>query len=171
MLIRVTAFIVLPIVAAIIMGAVWGIVDWLRAYGSGISLFPYFDHSHFQAEPFRRQTAGSLLGVVEDVINWYNLNFRGATRFGSGLGLIFGAFVAMGLFNGKNLPSRLTAGAIGGAAIGARSVLMLGSGAPLFLVGLSLGALVGILYMGLCAGKAKIPPLPEQQLAATLNLR
>jgi hypothetical protein len=158
------ALLLLPVVAAIAIGAVWGVVDWLRAYGSGISPFPYFDHSVVQAEPFRRQAAGTLLGGIEDLINWYNLNFRGATRFGSGIGLIAGAFIALGLFKGKSTILRLCAGVLAGSLIGARSVLMLGSGAPLFLVGLLTGAVLGAGYMTLCAGPAKIGSLPSQQL-------
>ena len=161
---KVIAFILLPVLAAIIMGAVWGIVDWLRSYGSGLSPFPYFDNVHYQAEPFRRQTAGTLLGAIEDLNNWYNLNFRGATRFGSGLGWIFGAFVSMGLFSGSKLALRLLAGLTAGAAIGARSVLMLGSGAPLSLVGFIVGAVIGTLYMAFCEGPAKTESLPEQTL-------
>ena len=161
---RLALFILLPIVAAVVMGAVWGLVDWLRMYGSGINPFPYFDHVHYQAEPFRRQTAGTVLGVIEDVNNWYNLNFRGATRFGSGLGWIFGAFVSMGLFSGRSLTLRVLAGLIAGAAIGSRSVLMLGSGAPLSLVGLITGATLGTLYMVFCAGPQKLATLPERML-------
>lgn len=160
----VVTFIALPIVAALLMGAVWGVVDWLQSYGTGLSPFPYFDHSPFRAEPFHQRTGDTLLRSLADIIDWYNLNFRGATRFGSGLGLIAGAFMAMNLFSDKGIVSRTVAGALAGASIGARSVLMLGSGAPLFLLGFILGSIAGALYMMLCAGPPKFEALPLEKL-------
>jgi hypothetical protein len=146
--------------AAVLFGAVWGVVDWLRNFGSGLNPFPYFDKAQIQAQPYRIHPAGSLLGSIDDLINWYNVVFRGATRFGSGLGLIAGAFMAMGCASSKAAVCRITTGLLAGGLIGSRSVLMLGSGAPLFLIGLVLGAVLTALYMWICAGPQKIRELP-----------
>jgi hypothetical protein len=164
MVMRLALFILVPVAASIIAGAIWGVVDWLRSYGTGINPFPYFDANHYQVEPFRREQPGTLLGAIEDLNNWYNLTFRGATRFGSGLGFIFGAFVSISLFEQKPLYWRLLSGSIAGAAMGGRSALMLGSGARWSLIGYCLGALVGTLYMAFAAAPAKLKPLPEQSL-------
>jgi hypothetical protein len=161
---RLILFVVIPVVAAIVGGAIWGIVDWLRTYGSGLSAFPYFDAAHYQAEPFRFEKPGTLMGSIEDLNNWYNLNFRGATRFGSGLGFIFGAFFAMTLFEQNSFAWRIVAGIIAGAAMGGRSALMLGSGARWSLIGYLVGASLGALYMVVSAAPARISKLPEYDL-------
>lgn len=152
-------------VAAVLMGAVWGVIDWLRNFGSGLNPFPYFDKAQIQAQPYRIHPVGTLLGTIDDLINWYNVVFRGATRFGSGIGWIAGAFAAMSPASGKPLACRLTTGLLAGALIGSRSVMMLGSGAPLFLIGLSLGAILAALYMVNCAGPEKFQSLPDEPLA------
>jgi apolipoprotein N-acyltransferase len=144
------SLLLLPPVLAFAMGAVWGIVDWLRNYGTGISPFPYFDHPQFQ---------------IEDIINWYNSTFRGATRFGSGLGFIAGAFIVIGLFKEQRLPVRLLVGVATGMMIGTRSVLMLGSGAPLFVVGMIAGGIIGAINMAIGEAAGKALPLPIKKVA------
>ncbi len=134
-------------VFGVVGGAYWGVIDYLRNFGSSISLCPYFDHLQVAALPFRAHTAGSFLGAIEDLINCYNLAFPGATRFGSGLGLIGGAFWALRFARGRGLLCRCFAGVAGGVLIGARAALMLGSGAGVFLVGLVSGGLLTTLYM------------------------
>ena len=164
LVVLVILFFAVPVLAAIVGGAIWGVVDWLRTYGSGLNPFPYFDTTHYQAEPFRFEKSGTLLGSIEDLNNWYNLNFRGATRFGSGLGFIFGAFFSMTLFEQKSLLYRLLAGFIAGAAMGGRSALMMGSGARWSLVGYIVGAVLGATYMLISAAPAKIATLPDFDL-------
>jgi hypothetical protein len=150
------------------VGAVWGIVDWLRNYGLGVSPFPYFDHPQFQVETFRHQIAGTLLGHIEDVINWYNATFRGATRFGSGVGYIAGAFIVIGLCKEQKLGLRLLVGTAGGMMIGTRSVLMLGSGAPLFTIGMIAGGIIGAIYMAISEIDRKAVTLPVKRVAKIL---
>jgi hypothetical protein len=161
----VAVLIILPPLLAFAMGAVWGIVDWLRNYGMGVSPFPYFDHPQFQVETFRHQTAGTMLGGIEDLINWYNATFRGATRFGSGIGYIAGAFIVFGLCKEQKLPLRLLVGAITGMMIGTRSVLMLGSGAPLFVVGLATGGIIGALYIAFGEANGTARSLPIRKVS------
>jgi hypothetical protein len=159
------SLLLLPPVLAFAMGAVWGIVDWLRNYGTGISPFPYFDHPQFQIETFKHYTTGIILGHIEDIINWYNSTFRGATRFGSGLGFIAGAFIVIGLFKEQRLPVRLLVGVATGMMIGTRSVLMLGSGAPLFVVGMIAGGIIGAINMAIGEAAGKALPLPIKKVA------
>lgn len=156
--------IVVSIVAAVAGGAYWGVVDWLRNFGADVSFCPYFDQLQAQAVPVHVYASGSFTGCIEDLINAYNLAFRGATRFGSGLGMIAGAFIAMGYAGGKNLPCRTVTGLVAGSIIGARSALMLGSGVPIFIVGLVAGAVLAALYMVVCEGPARISKLPMLDL-------
>lgn len=158
------ALLLLPPLLAIMMGAVWGIVDWLRTFGTGLSPLPYFDHQQFQVVNFRHQTAGTVLGCIEDLINWYNATFRGATRFGSGIGYIAGAFIVAGMCKEQKLALRLLIGTTTGIMIGTRSVLMLGSGAPLFLVGMITGGIIGALYMAIGEAGGKAIPLPVRSV-------
>jgi hypothetical protein len=162
---KVVLSVFLPLALAVIAGAVWGLVDWLRTYGSGIAPFPYFDCTQSGMEFHSRYQPGTFFGTIEIAINWYNTTFRGGTRFGSGLGFMAGAFVTMGFYKERDILVRTTAGVIIGAEIGARFVLNLGSGVPLFLVGVTIGAIIGGLYMGLGAVPSKARNLPLKVLS------
>jgi hypothetical protein len=147
-------------VAAVLMGAVWGIVDWLRNYGSNVQPFPYLDRTPIQTQAFRFQAPGTVLGQIEDIILWYNGAFRGATRFGSGIGLMVGAFVCVRLPFVRSMAARLTVAVTSGVLIGARLALMLGSSATLFVAGGVLGALVAVVAVLVGARATAIPKLP-----------
>jgi hypothetical protein len=162
--IKAVLFVVLPLALAVAMGAVWGLVDWLRTYGSGIAPFPYFDCSQNGLEFHNRYQPGTIFGIFEIAINWYNMTFRGGTRFGSGLGLMVGAFVVMGFYKERGVLIRTFVGVISGAEIGARFALNLGSGVPLFLAGMTVGAIIGGFYMGFCAGPSRAKTLPLKKL-------
>lgn len=152
------------VLIAVAAGAIWGVLEWLRNYGAAINPFPYFDKTTVLSVPFRVFSPDSLLGHVEDAINWYNTSFRGATRFGSGLGLIAGGFLSLNLARGKILACRVLTGAVCGLLIGARSALMLGSGAVFCLVGTVLGVVLAVVYMIYCGGKPTLPTLPLRTL-------
>lgn len=158
-------FILLPVVLAIIGGFVWGLVDWLRSYGSGVVPFPYFERPVSPHELQTKYSNDYIFHLIECGINWYNVTFVGGTRFGSGLGWMIGAFIAMGYFKERSLTARTLAGVVAGAEIGLRFALNLGSGVPLFLVGLSLGAVIGGLYMGLATTPSNIDGLPLKELS------
>jgi hypothetical protein len=106
-----------------------------------------------------------VLGCIEDLINWYNATFRGATRFGSGIGYIAGAFAVLEMCKKQNLALRLSIGTIAGMMIGTRSVLMLGSGAVLFVVGLIAGGIIGSIFTAIGEGSGLAKPLPMRKVA------
>jgi len=164
-IVKVLLFLFLPIFIAVAAGAVWGLVDWLRSYGSGIAAFPYFDRSNIGLEFHNRYQPDTFFGIIEAAINWYNSTFRGGTRFGSGLGLMAGAFAVMGFYKERSIFIRALAGIVTGAEIGARFVLNLGSGVPLFLVGITIGAIIGGTYMAFGAAPSKADNLPLKKLS------
>lgn len=159
-----SSLLLVPVTLAVLMGALWGLVDWLRNYGTGASALPYFDHLLFQLETFKMHAAGTIIGCIKEGINFYNLTFCGATRFGSGIGFVAGAFIVMGMFKKERLALRITAGAIAGAMIGARSALMFGSGTLVFLVGMSAGFIAGATFMAVDGHLGKALPLPVKRL-------
>ncbi|MDR3613718.1 MAG: hypothetical protein P4L53_09125 [Candidatus Obscuribacterales bacterium] len=164
-ILKAVLFVSLPFALAVFMGAVWGLVDWLRTYGSGTAAFPYFDQSQSGLEFHNRYQPGTFFGFVETAVNWYNMSFRGGTRFGSGLGFMGGAFLVMGFYKERKVFVRTVAGMTVGAEIGARFALNLGSGVPLFLVGVTVGAIIGGLYMSFGAAPSKAKTLPLKVLS------
>lgn len=154
----------LAISAAVVMGAVWGVVDWLRNYGSGLNPFPYFDRTAIQVQAFRTYSEGTPAGLIEDLIMWYNSVFRSATRFGSGIGLIAGAFAAIGIAGGETKAGKMAAAVTAGILMGARSGLMLGSSVKIFLIGAGLGVALGLVYGMVSSRSNETPELPVTPL-------
>lgn len=146
--------------SALVFGAVWGLADWLRNFGTGLAPLPYLDQSPVGAEIFRRHEPGTLFGFAEDFINWYNVTFRSAARFGSGLGIIGGAFFCLSAVKSYSPVPRFVVGLAAGALIGARAIMMVTSDVPFFFAGGVIGALVTGGYLALAGGALAVPPLP-----------
>lgn len=148
------------LVAPYVFGQWWALVDWLRNYGSSIQALPAMDTQVVPSQVYRHWPAGSFCGFWEDAINWYNFTFKSATRFGSGIGLIGGAIFAIMSCRRLGLAARIAAGAIGGALIGARSILMVTSDVPYFLVGLGLGSALAVVAAIVNDPRRMFPDLP-----------
>ncbi len=155
---------VLTAASALTFAVAWGLVDWMRNFGTGLAPLPFLDHGCLQTDTFRRFPAGSFCGVTEDLINWYNVTFCNALRFGSGLGIIGGAFFALSFVRHLGLTARIIAGFMAGALIGARSIMMVTSDVPFFFAGLCLGGVFVGVYMSLSGDTPRVPPLPPFKL-------
>jgi hypothetical protein len=144
---------------ALLIGVVWCIVDWLRYYGSGITMFPFFEPTTGGEQPIRLY-AGTIFGAIEDVLIQYNAVARGAARFGTGLGLIAGAFVGLCLAPRTSTFCRIVAGITCGAIAGGRLLIMLSSSPRLLLLGAVVGAAL-VVAVTVISARENIQPLPE----------
>lgn len=147
--------------SAIVMAIAWGALDWMRHFPAPVPVLPDFFHSRTRYEPPPSGAVTPLEALATSIINWYNLTFIGATRFGSGLGIIAGGIWSLTLVKGFPRVARVLAGLIGGALIGGRLALMLGSFPRTFLGSTICGALIGALIMMLVSDQKHIPELPD----------
>lgn len=145
--------VLLACVAAWLAGLLLGMVDGMRTIGThyAASWFPYFDPARVSDQPFRNYPAGSFPGIVEDIINWNNMYFRGYTRFGSGLGCVIGAIYAATTYKFACANDRLPAIVLAGFVVGARSMLMIASAPISAIIGGVICALIafflGVMYV------------------------
>jgi len=144
---------------AIAMAICWGCLEWMRNFPSRVPVLPDFFHTKtdYQAPPVTAATPLEAMAI--DFMNWYNITFIGATRFGSALGIIAGAIWSCSLVRVYPRAARLCAGLVAGAFIGSRLAQILGPFPRTFIVATICGATLGALSMAL--PPSRIPPLPE----------
>ena len=161
------AIIVLVVAASTLLLAIyWGIVFYLQDYGNNITPLPFADKTQVLARPLHTYLPGTFFGFCESIIDWYNMSFHGATRFGSGLGMIIGPLLSLCMIKNFGSPARAVAGAIAGGIIGSRSILMITSGVSPFLTGLMLGSIIGTLWQIHRNSHKQVPKLPELALSS-----
>lgn len=153
-------------VCAWVLGLGWGLINYLQTFGTynAAQPFPYFDPSPIPDQMYRYYDRGTLGGTIEDWINWNNAYFRGATRFGSGLGFIIGAIFAATTFRFKHEQDRLPVVLLAGFFVGVRFVLMIVSAPVSAALGGLGGALVALLLTAIYVRDTRVPQLPRLQL-------
>lgn len=154
--------VILACAMAWIMGLIMGVIDALRTSGTRFATvwFPYFDPTPVPQEPFRRYAVGTLPGLVEDLIRWNNMYFRGFTRFGSGLGFVIGAVYAATTVNFQRPGDRLPAVCTAGLLSGARSMLMIASAPISAMAGGVICAVVAAGLASLYAHDTRVQRMP-----------
>jgi hypothetical protein len=162
-LLSILYLVVVACAAAWLVGLLWGIINFLQTFGTYNATvpFPYFDPSPIPEQPYRAYHRGTFTGTIEDWINWNNAYFRGATRFGSGLGLIAGAIYAATTFHFKRAQDRLPIIVLAGVLIGARSMLMIASAPISAAAGSLVCAVVAVLLTALSVRDTRVPKLPK----------
>ncbi len=152
--------------SAILMGYIWTFVCWLRSYGMASGLV-----DPASAATSVRDYGNCILNAVAAQIHNYNLAFPGNSRFGSGLGIISGAMLGLGMMARRYRKSwqnqvlvRISAGASAGALIGGRIALTFGSEPVPFMVGIVSGAvLMALVAVSVCE---QLPPLASYSPSA-----
>lgn len=133
---------ILATIGAILMGNVWDFVGWMRTFGIDGATMDKADLVR-RALALETHTASNLpFQFAEEIINWYSHTFVGHARFGSGLGIFAGTFIALSFLKERSAPVRISAGAFAGALIGARFCLLLSSKLPLFVLFVAAGAIL-----------------------------
>src|SRR5262249_44014491 len=133
----------------------------MRNFPAKVPVLPDFFHVKTDYEPPPVTAATPLEALAINFMNWYNITFIGATRFGAALGIISGALWSCSLIRSYPRIARLSAGLVGGALVGSRLAQILGPFPRTFIVVTICGAAIGALTLALTPNKDRIPPLPE----------
>jgi hypothetical protein len=159
--IAVLKVLVISLLSAVVMSLVWDVLEWMRNFGEGLPLIPQL--SEMQLASKLTTCTNPFMSLVESFINWYNVTFLGAARFGSALGLVMGGFYALGTLR-QHVPAAKIASAVSiGALIGGRLALLITSNATVFLFGVMADALLFGTAVGVIASAPQLPPLPPAQ--------
>lgn len=148
--------------SALIMACMWTAIEAMRQFGvySQQSLADQLHAVKVAEASLRTYDPNSFLGQIESMLKWYNLTFIGAARYGSGLGIFIGAYLALVSISNRVLVARVVSAFIAGGFVGARLFLMVTSEPKMFIAGFLLGAFV---FVAVCVWdnrKDKLPDLP-----------
>jgi hypothetical protein len=148
--------------SALIMACMWTAIEAMRQFGvySQQALADQLHAVKIAEASLRTYDPNSFLGQMESMIKWYNLTFIGAARYGSGLGIFIGAYLALMSISNRALAARVVAAYIAGGLVGARLFLMVTSEPKMFIAGFLLGA---CLFAGIVVWsnrQEKLPDLP-----------
>lgn len=146
--------------AAVFMGQVWNGVCWLRSYGLTVGIADQTISSQVLPSV---DYGNAFLNAIGQFTDLYNSTFSGNARFGSGLGVIAGALIGLGVV-ARFMPDiwqraafRAVLGLTAGALIGARLVLIITSDPIPFLLGMIPGAISLAIIVVCC--KETLPSL------------
>lgn len=162
----VTVVVAVTVGLAIAGAITWGVLEWMRNYPASVQVVPDFFHVRTDYEPPPVIASSALDEFALKIMNWYNMTFLGATRFGSGLGAIAGGLWSLSMVRSFPKPARLAAGLVGGALIGSRLAQILGPFPKTFIASIICGGIAGATIMALMPAQDRIPPLPDDEPAA-----
>lgn len=145
------------LIGAIVGGLLFAGIDWLRTFQANTSS----SVSRYALEP--QVTENAVLALVAQFIDWYSTYFYGYSRFGSGLGIIIGAFWSMGVAKEYSIGGRIAVGFIAGFCMGLRSAMFITSRPYLVLVAALLGGCTVALYLMHAGRPSRFAPLPRLQ--------
>jgi hypothetical protein len=156
-LIGVIRVLIASLMLSLLLTPVLGLINHLRNFGLPPDL-----SSVAQAPIYVQATKNSLAAFLE----WYNSSMNGYARFGSGLGMMTGAFWAMGQAKPYFAPARVLTGLTAGFFIGGRIAMMITSDPPIVLGGAIVGALWTAVYLFISGLPSRFRPLPLLNLYA-----
>lgn len=136
----VSIVIISSLVGAIILGAVWVAIGWMRFHG----VEPDVVASAIPLESVEYNNA--FLNEVGKLIDYYNLCFQGNARFGSGIGLIAGAGLSILKMQRRSIVIKTVAASTAGALVGGRFCLTFTSSPVPVLVSAAFGAVTFALF-------------------------
>lgn len=138
----VALIIILATIGAILMGNVWDFIGWMRTFGIDGAAMDKADLVRRALALETHEAQSVPLQIAEEIINWYSRTFVGHARFGSGLGIFAGTFIALSFLKERSAAVRIAAGTFAGAIIGARFCLLISSKLVPFLFLVTAGALL-----------------------------
>jgi hypothetical protein len=154
--------VILTLGCGLAAGTIWASIDWMKSFDSSALILPF---SKLPGEYTSLDTTygatPSFATSVQSFVQWHNLSFPGASRFGSGIAFILVPPLLL-VWAKERLSQRVLflPALVGGAIVGSRSMLMLSSTPRFFIFGLVTGAVVTIFFV--CRRqRQELPPLPE----------
>lgn len=149
------------VVCALLMACFWTAVEAMRQFGvySPQAMSEQLHAVKVAEDALRTYDPHGFLGQIESALKWYNLTFIGAARYGSGLGIFIGAYLALASLRSRVLPAKVVAACLAGAFVGARLFLMVTSEPKMFLAGACVGAVM-LASLTIWQGGEQAPDLP-----------
>jgi|GEM_PF-1471848 hypothetical protein len=123
----VALIVLLATIGAILMANVWDFIGWMRTFGIDGAVMDKADLVRRALALETHSAQGVPFQIAEEIINGYSRTFVGHARFGSGLGIFAGTFIALSYLKERSAPVRIAAGTFAGALIGARFCLLISS--------------------------------------------
>ena len=151
-------------ILALLLALVWSFAEGMRTYGISPLLLPFSSLGQFQPRLLTAVNSNPLLGAFDNFLVFYNCAFPGANRLGSGIGIIAGAFWTLHRIPHSCIPRRAYLGAIAGALIGFRLMMMVSSSATTVFAAMLFGAISVSLYLVSADRRPRVPDLPLVRL-------
>ncbi|MBX9689773.1 MAG: hypothetical protein K2X27_23895 [Candidatus Obscuribacterales bacterium] len=136
------------------------VIDWFRTLGMSPLYLPFSGIGQYQPRLESAAAQPAFVKGFENFLFYFNCAFPGASRLGSGIGVIAAAFWTLHDAPKSCKVQRLSLGLLAGALIGFRLMLMISSSAFTVLGATVFAALAFAVYMALSSGKSEIPRLP-----------
>jgi hypothetical protein len=154
-LIGVGKVVIVSLLLSLVLSPVLGLINELRNYGlpadvTSVAQTPIYVHSSKSA--------------IAAFLDWYNSSMSGYARFGSGIGMISGAFWAMGGAKTFAGPARFLTGLTAGFLIGSRLALMITSDPPIVIGAAAIAGLWTAIYLFFSGRPSQFKPLPRLNL-------
>lgn len=147
-------------VLALLFALTWAFAEGMRTYEISPLLLPFSTLGQFQPRVTTAVNSNPLIIAFDNFLFFYNCAFPGANRLGSGIGIIAGAFWTLHRIPHSCIPRRAFLGAIAGAVIGFRMMMMVSSSATIVFSATLLGAVSIALYMVAADQRPRIANLP-----------
>ncbi|MBX9572039.1 MAG: hypothetical protein K2X77_24315 [Candidatus Obscuribacterales bacterium] len=145
---------------ALAFALIWAFAEGMRTYGTSPLLLPFSTLGQYQPRLHTTVNSNPLIIAFDNFLFFYNCAFPGANRLGSGIGIIAGAFWTLHRVPHSCIPRRAYLGAIAGAVIGFRMMMMVSSSATIVFGAMLLGAIGIALYMVAADQRTRVPDLP-----------
>ena len=115
------------LILSILLAYLMSLIDVFRTYGYGIAAWPFTALGQYQPHISNDSGKSVFIDWFENILFWYNCAFPGYSRMGCGIGMIAASFWTLHTLPQQRLLERITIGALCGAVIGFRGMLMVTS--------------------------------------------
>jgi len=152
-IIGVSRVLLASVVASLLLAPLLAFINVMRNYGNPGDMAAVSQASVYAAS-----------NPIAAMIDSYNSSMSGYGRFGSGIGMIGGAFWAMGYAKSYSTVARIMTGLPAGFVIGARAGMMITSDAHIVIASGVIGAVWTAVYLYIAGLPSKFKPLPNLEL-------
>lgn len=146
---------------SLILAYLLSIIDGLRTLGQTPFLFPFSALGQYQPKIESSANSSPLVSAFSNFVFLFNCTFPGASRLGSGIGMIAAAFWTLHEIPRECRMQRIFLSLAAGAIIGFRLMLMVSSSAVGVLGASVIFSLSICAYMNISARSKPIEPLPS----------
>lgn len=160
---KVLLLVVRVLVLSLALAYLMSILNALQYWGMAPMYLPFSGVDQFRPGQDAAGSAEPIVTAFDNFVYLYNCAFPGASRLGSGIGMIFACFWTLHSVDRNCRAPRIALGALCGAIIGFRLILMLSSSATGVLSSMIVSSIGFAIYMAIADRKPGIPSLPIVQ--------